>query len=1263
MSDASWSHKETLPAEQAARVDAICDRFEKAHRAGQRPRIEDYLAEAPEEVRLPLLRELVALDIELRRQRDEAVTATEYEARFPQLDPQWLAGLESAAAAALPCVPGYEILGVLGRGGMGVVYKARQVSLDRIVALKLILAGQLASPDEIRRFRREARVAGTLDHAHIVPIYEVGEHQGQHYFSMKLVEGTSLAKELPYYRQHHRDGARLLATVARAVDYAHGRGILHRDLKPANILLDADKQPHVTDFGLAKRLEGASKLTDSRAVVGTLGYMPPEQVAQAQGQDNLSPAADVFSLGATLYKLLTGRPPFQGATEMDVLLQTLEKEPKRPRALNPRVHWDLETICLKCLDKRPERRYRSAAALADALERWADGRPILDRRVGRAERLWLWCRRKPVVASLTAGAALLLVLVGFTAIRMYFQSKDIVGLEQEVGIAKDKQNQLEKDVEDSEQARRYRQDMPLAHEAWVTEDLDRVRKLLDKYVPQPGGTDHREWEWYYLSALCRGYCLSFPGPGGQTPLAWSPDGKSLVSGYKLWDVAAAKERASLQTGVGLVRVAYAPDSRMLATVSRDPDERFDISGRFVVKVWDVGTAREVFTLRTFGPALAWSPDGQRLATAYPSPSGDKMSELRFVPLGINVWGTAAWTLFSVFDANRPIKANGRIKLGIKVWDTVGWKETTNIVIGNWSDPKRTLRGIPYAIEGEGLRVVTWSPDNRKLASTILDINRPGPKSDIMIWDATTGNEVRSWSTGSVYALAWSPDGHWLASTNRIWEAATGKERLNLGGQDVYQDPWEPVRIWSPNGRWLVLRSLQTQGPDGLPFKHPESYVTMWKVHEAATWKEVLPLRTDNLVKSRGFPPLGYWSPDGLHFAEQGMWSDVWGLDGHSISVWDVAARRKIGNLTGKGPVHGIAWSPDSGRLALAKSKTITVWEVSKTKSVVRTLARDAASAGSPAVAFDLFKGGSDQRSVSMNPDGRRLASGAEDGTVKVSDRKGGDQHVVGRHPGPVVALAWNRDGRRLASASVHPYSRLGVKQGKGGSYPPGANGIKVWDTQTREELFALAHVGPTLAWSPDGRWLAAGSQTGIITVWDGTTGKETLTFQGHSGAETADWFTAIITCVAWSPDSRQLASTGDDKTFRLWDLTTGKETRRLRGHSGRESGANSVAWSPNGRRLASSSPEGVKIWDVDAGEEILTLQDGRQFSLGGKLAWSPDGWQLAARRGDTPFERRSDVPPLVWDATPIEAEPDLKLGKGEERKGDAAQFRSNELRN
>jgi tetratricopeptide (TPR) repeat protein len=316
-----------------------------------------------------------------------------------------------APGAAVRYFGDYEIRRELGRGGMGVVYEARQVSLNRPVALKMVKAGLLADDDQLRRFRNEAEAVAMLDHPGVVPVFEVGEHDGQHFFSMRLVPGGSLVPLIDRYTRDPRAAARLAAEAAEAVAHAHARGILHRDLKPANILVDDQGHPHVTDFGLAKRVAADVELTQSGAILGTPAYMSPEQAAGHRGA--VTTSSDVYGLGAVLYALLTGRAPFGGDSVVETLDAVRHAPPQPPRRFNAAVPRDLETICLKCLEKDPRRRFATAQALADDLRARLDSRPIAARRVGAAERAWLWCRRKPAVAALAAAVAL--ALVGGTA--------------------------------------------------------------------------------------------------------------------------------------------------------------------------------------------------------------------------------------------------------------------------------------------------------------------------------------------------------------------------------------------------------------------------------------------------------------------------------------------------------------------------------------------------------------------------------------------------------------------------------------------------------------------------------------------------------------------------------------------------------------------------------------------------------------------------------------------------------------------------------
>jgi hypothetical protein len=303
----------------------------------------------------------------------------------------------------------YELLTVLGEGGMGIVYKARQLSLDRPVAVKMIRASRFPSADDVRRFQNEAEAVARLDHPNIVPVFEVGQYEDQHYFSMKLITGESLDQRSKAYLDNPRRAAKIVALTASAIHHAHQRGILHRDLKPANILVDADGEPHVTDFGLAKRVEGDIELTRSGAILGTPAYMAPEQTSGKRG--TVTTVTDVYGLGALLYVLLTGVAPFGGDSVIATLEQVRERLPERPRNRNPLVPRDLEVICLKCLEKDPRRRYSSADALGSDLDRWLAGEPIAARPVGNATRAWMWCRRNPVMTTFVALLVTVLIAV------------------------------------------------------------------------------------------------------------------------------------------------------------------------------------------------------------------------------------------------------------------------------------------------------------------------------------------------------------------------------------------------------------------------------------------------------------------------------------------------------------------------------------------------------------------------------------------------------------------------------------------------------------------------------------------------------------------------------------------------------------------------------------------------------------------------------------------------------------------------------------
>jgi serine/threonine-protein kinase len=407
-------------SDREQRLDDLVTTYLKAQEAGQAPDRQALLDSNPELA--SELREFFADQDRLEKLaaplRSLAVTPG------PDASTPFPLQTGGKPALQLPAPPrsfgDYTVLESVGQGGMGVVWKARQRRPDRLVALKMFRGSDLASPTDVQRFRNEAEVIAQLDHSHILPVYEVGEHDGVHYFSMKLVEGGSLADHLDSFRADPRAAARLLATAARAVHYAHQRGVLHRDLKPSNILLDAQRQPHVSDFGLAKRVEIDSSLTQSGSLIGTPSYMAPEQASGRKGA--VTTATDVYGLGAVLYALLTGRPPFQGEAVLETLEQVKTREPESPRRINAKVSQDLEIICLKCLEKEPGQRYRSAEALAEELESWLHGEPIQARRIRWWQRLWRWCRRNPALA-IVSGLAIA-ALISTTVVSLLFAFRE-----------------------------------------------------------------------------------------------------------------------------------------------------------------------------------------------------------------------------------------------------------------------------------------------------------------------------------------------------------------------------------------------------------------------------------------------------------------------------------------------------------------------------------------------------------------------------------------------------------------------------------------------------------------------------------------------------------------------------------------------------------------------------------------------------------------------------------------------------------------------
>src|SRR6266700_1828098 len=422
----------------------------------------------------------------------------------------------------------YELLSEIARGGMGVVYKARQKSLGRIVAVKMLLFGEQSGKDLAQRFRAEAAAAASLQHPNIVAIHEVGAHEGQPFFAMDFIDGQSLARVNAECEVRNaewlRRAARYVKIVAEAIHYAHEHSILHRDLKPSNVLIDPFDQPRVTDFGLAKRLHHDSELTLSGQVLGSPNYIPPEQAAAKRGL--VGRRSDVYSLGAILYQLLTGRPPFVGETLTDTLQDVVNMEPVSPRLLNPNVPRDLETLCLKCLEKEPARRYQTAHALAEDLDRFLKAEPIRARRIGPTARLWRWCRRKPVVASLGAATLVLLLAVAVgSPIAMYRINHERQRAERGELVARQKAY--------ASDMNRVQQELAQNNLGFALELLNRHRPVQKSEIRNPKSEtqDLRGWEWRYWWRQCQGEERFILGEhaSGASVVGMLADGKTVFS--------------------------------------------------------------------------------------------------------------------------------------------------------------------------------------------------------------------------------------------------------------------------------------------------------------------------------------------------------------------------------------------------------------------------------------------------------------------------------------------------------------------------------------------------------------------------------------------------------------------------------------------------------------------------------------------------------------------------------------------------------------
>jgi WD40 repeat protein len=1029
-------------------------------------------------------------------------------------DPVVAAYRQSALAAPLPVpaapparVGPYEILGEVGRGGMGVVYRARHRQLPRDVALKMLLGGAFADGNERARFRAEAEAVARLQHPHIVQIYEVGEHEvdaglPRPYFTLEFVDGGNLAARLAGRPQPPRQAAAWVEVLARAAHYAHERGIVHRDLKPSNVLLTAAGEPKICDFGVAKLLTGSDVKTQSGTLVGTAEYMAPEQ---ASGEGPVGPAADVYALGALLYTALTGRPPFQGTSPLHTLLQVRHQEPVPPRRLQPQVPRDLDTVCLKGLEKDPKRRYASAADLAEDLRRFLADEPIKARRPSAGERLARWVRHHKAAAAALAAVAAALVATAVVSTLAAVQK------EAERAKAREAETKAVAALRLAEERRALAiRNLYVAKTnlTGLTMDgpggLAQVVQLLGEWRGLDEEDDPRGWEWFYCQTLAGRGPLTLRGhTADAAALAWSPDGRRLASGgfdrtlhpsggfdgtLRIWDAATGRQLLSFPAPWGVLALSWSPDGKRLASANW-----WDKT----VGVWDPAAGKEMLTLRGHPERVfsaAFSPDGCRLASADDGGCVIVWDAAAGTPL-LTLKGAATDGHAVCWSPDGRRLATSRAGAAVAVWDAAGGQELA------------TLKG-----PAGPLTSVRWSPDGRRLAGA-------APDGSVTLWDADMGAEVGRVPTHLVESyegsLCWSPDGRRLAAgcrdlTVRVWDPASGEERLMLRGHTGSKIS---TVAWSPDGTCLA------SGERGW-----NAEVKVWRLD---TPPQPFPLR----VGARREPHLEVrWSPKGRKLATAHQ-------DG-TVKIWEAATGRPLAILRGHtGDVWTAAWSPDGRRLASGgRDATVRVWDAEEG----RLLATFAGNDGPVA-------------SVSWSPDGQRLACGREGAPVTVWDVATGSKRVIAVEGyGP----AWAPDGDRVAA---------------GGRYK-----ISLHDPDTGRLLggWQTSFDHPNLpVWSPDGRRVASVSDY-AVEVHEAADGRARFPPLRH---------TQPVDALAWSPDGKQLAAATRDGGVHLWDAVTGDPILTLRGDGDR---ILSVAWSPDGTRLAFAGAEGaIKVWDAAYGYE------------------------------------------------------------------------------
>ena len=1073
--------------------------------------------------------------------------------------------IQIESESSLGRVSRYELLEELAHGGMGIVYRARDTALNRIVALKLMLAGQFAGPREVRRFRAEAEAAARLDHPNIVPIYEVGEQDGRPFFSMKLMEGGTLSERLSTGGSglDARQAAVLLAKIARAVHHAHQRAVLHRDLKPGNILLDQQGEPHVSDFGLAKCLDSTDGFTMSGTMLGSPSYMSPEQAAGHANQ--LTTASDIYSIGALLYQLLTGRPPFEAATPLATLEKVTRQEPRPPRALQPGLDSDIETICLKCLEKEPARRYGSAEALAEDLERWLRREPILARPVSALDRVAKWTQRNPGTAGLVllSSLAVLALIVGQTIMSLRLSRANTK--------AQTTNEQLTHSVHEA----RWRQ----ADDAARADERGEAIARFSHFLRENPNDSTAAARLLSLVSLCNFPVPLVPPLVHETPvfaLDFSRTGDRLATASsggiaRLWNVESGKLEVELKHPAELRHCLLCGEGdRQLMTLTKDAKVRlWDLTNKRLILEAESASLDDVHWPRH----IAASKDHARIPVKLHSNilgvldanAGVWLKPPVTMPGEISLYAMSAdGALLAIASRSElqlckvgsdqplftPVELSASL-IDLRFSHDAQWlaclsKENKVWLMNTRSGvrgPEFNTQALEIDFLGKSDRLITSSGysgsplglidphtglsygspfgqpefDFQSHGPLLFSFKNTGPAfpSRLALLDPTTGRYQTELfiHDGPISATQCSPNGRVVATasqdrTVRLWS--------------VQMRPAQPVTLaigaavydaqWSPAGDRILSSSGTTNG-----------HVQLWDPLTGAACHPACELGV--------IANWAQWAPNGKGFATASF--DA------TARIWSAETSQPASPpLRHDAPVVHCAFSPSGDLLATASDdRTVRFWDGHTGKSV-----------------GDPLRHSSVPLKISFSSDGQRLASACLDGTVSVWSVPNG-RLLVGplRHGGICWVAAFSPDNRWLVSASSDSTAQL-------------------WDAATGKPVLPpFRHEGPVLwaSFSPDGRAVATSTEFGTTRVWDAATG-ELLSEPVRQPGKV--WF------VKWSQDGRFLVTTCTDGSARIWDAATGHLVAEPFSH---EDELRRAEFSPDGQRLLTASYDGrIKVWDL-----------------------------------------------------------------------------------